>query len=612
MLPSNVNINEDNSPQSEALEKMLTDMKSTFSGLLGSISNSTRETSQAIVEMTATRVNETPDAETVEESSDAERENDELMLEYLDLIADYTKVTSEQSKVMADAIKEQAENVLKKPAQTPIPTKTGTPGTGGAETLDPDSPGGILAKILGVITGILGGLVVAFAKVFEFVMIKNFLKPIGNVFKNLGLKFKGLFTKQFPRITKAVSDMAKSVSGFAKDLGSKIGAVFTRIKGFVLKPFNAIGNFFKNINKGGGTLANIMKRINTFLQPVIKIFKTIGSVLKTAGGIAVAVGTQVGKIFPPIFAMLTAFSAIRGALEGFMEGEGILGKLIGAITGAMEGIFDFLVSMPINLIKDLFAWIGGMLGFDKFQETLDGFEFSFDWLMGALGSFFSGLGTYIRNGIAGIGIPGFEKTFFEGTFAEKTLSFGGFYPFSGLAVKEEVTPVDTSVKTLDSQPAPEGSDISEVGTQAQVDAVKEAGMGEAKFVRVPNVFGMPALGESLMVSATPDPETGAYAVITDNGGMAMIEDESGALATLLSNIGANANLETSDPGTGENIEGATTGALDATSDASGSGGGNIVVGGSTTVGGSTSATTSTTNVINADNSLKSRSDRFAY
>ena len=56
----------------------------------------------------------------------------------------------------------------------------------------------------------------------------------------------------------------------------------------------------------------------------------------------------------------------------------MIDKIIGGIMGAIGGLFDFFISFPINLVKNLIAWIAGALGFEGIKEKLDSFEYSFE------------------------------------------------------------------------------------------------------------------------------------------------------------------------------------------------------------------------------------------
>jgi len=521
----------------------------------------------------------------------------------LEEIATNTRATAFATAKVYEAItmanREAAEDVLDPNDAEPVDDNPDAlpPPTGGAG--DDKAPKGVmdfLAIIFGTLLGAIQGMIGGFVKAFKL-MINKPLAALGKVFSKIFPKTAANISKVFANITKTFRTIGSSIANMAKT-----------IKGFVMKPFQIIGNVFAKIGKtakgAGGIFNTIFKRVKSFTN----IFKSIGGFMSKIGRVAGMVAKLVGKIFFPLTVLMASFDTIKGAIEGFTKTEGsLMDKIFGALVGAFGALYDFFISFPINLVKNLFSWVAGMLGFDKLKETLDGFEFSFDWMIETLMGFVTNIKNWFLGGIAKIGVPPFKFTIWNPVGKDWEVGFDGYYPFKGMAQGDvEMGQTDTSAAEDTS------SSRSSAPSQTETGVMDMEGLDEDQFVRIRNILSPSIPGDTLLVSKTPDAQ-GAYKLVTEDGGYANIMDDSGAIAKMVESVGKTASLEGTDPSTGDNIAGGTADLNDATSLANQSGGTNIGVGGSTVVGGTTTSV-STTNITqtNSDNSLQTRQQKYSW
>ena len=208
---------------------------------------------------------------------------------------------------------------------------------------------------------------------------------------------KGGFLKAF---IGAISKMVGFVLGLIVGMGVMIGNFFERITapfrtgGTIFKMFGSpkwvtsVGNWFKGIFGKGGKIANFFGRIKAMIpDKLIKTMSTLGRVSGASAGASTftrivafmgRIGAVLGKFFWPITLLMSAWEAIKGFIDGFGDTEGgFLEKITGGLYGAMGSLVDFLIMWPLDLVKDLIAWIGEKMGFDT--TAIKEFSFSDMW-----------------------------------------------------------------------------------------------------------------------------------------------------------------------------------------------------------------------------------------
>ena len=260
-------------------------------------------------------------------------------------------------------------------------------------------PEGIAGGFLGMLT-------------LPFLLIKGFLEGLGDSFR----KLTQIFTKTkigsalFYFMNETLPDFFKKVFG----KNSRLGKMFSDVKGFgkmMAGPFIGMFNDLKKFFTPNPRTASIIKDTFRFImepiEALVKLFKGIGEgsktgkfikgMMETFGKVNKFIGTfgrLIGRLFLPITFIMTAFDTITGAIDGFTNTEGnIVQKMLGSLGGAIKG-FMKIVTIPLDLVKDLISWIAGKFGFTEFEKLLDGFSFTemfgkvVDWLYVDLPKFF--------------------------------------------------------------------------------------------------------------------------------------------------------------------------------------------------------------------------------
>ena len=477
-------------------------------------------------------------------------EGEDKVLIALKDIRKNTKHTADAVKVLANEAKERKEQVLVPPKGGKPLTNTGKGGKTDDDSGDKDDKekGGIskmLATVIGGYIGIIGSFFAVWFKALKFVFQKPF-KMLGNFFKKL-----------IP-------------SGPAK--GGAIAKGFEKMKTF----FSKLRSFFR-------PLVKIFTNIFKFMTPILG-----------AAGRVMAVLNPIGLI---IVGIMAAFETIKGFLEGFAEG-GILGGLYGAV----EGLIDFIVYAPLNLVKDIIAWIAGMLGFDGVKDKLNSFDFSFDGFVDMIFGFLTGIKDWVMGGLKNVGIPPFKFTI---PFVGKEIEFDGWFPFKGEEGGATATGGGENGEVMDVDVGADLTDGEISKYKQEVAAQQEAG-GEVMAVKLPADFAEPKLqGKKAVVTGTTF--RGGYKMITEDGTKVRISPtlrkEVDSILEGGEEVGG--ELQQSDPGTADGINAATTAANQAADNAQSGGGSSMS---STNVVNSPTNSSQTTSVYygDNDNSLGSR------
>ena len=249
----------------------------------------------------------------------------------------------------------------------------------------------------------LGGLgMIAALVAGPFIAIGAFFKQIGMELKFLQTLVKG------NRIQKAFAPIKSFFAAIGR-LGKTLGG--GQLKSLVkinMKPFIMVIDLFKAMGKDlkplGTTVAKNVKTgitaVMKFVTPVLNFFKSIIGAAKTSASFMTGfakiapffktIGSTLGKFFLPITIVMSAFDAVTGFMDGYKTG-GILGGIEGGITKMFNG----LVSMPLDLLKDLLSFILEKFGFGNASKALDSFSFK-DFFTDIFKSIFDG----IKGGIA--------------------------------------------------------------------------------------------------------------------------------------------------------------------------------------------------------------------
>lgn len=203
----------------------------------------------------------------------------------------------------------------------------------------------------------------------------------------LALKFKDelqtlINTIKFPQILSGLAGIAKLFTLGFVDIMAKIKKLKLIASlggaGPVSRFLTFFGNFTTRIGKFGTTLMNTFK----FLKPVLGIFS---------------------KLALPLTVIFSLIDAVKGFIEGYKDG-GIIDGVLTAIGSVLGG----LVGLPLDFIKNIFAFILEKLGFDQVAEAMKDFSFKdmIKNVFGGIVDFFAAIPKMAEKGLRALGKAG--------------------------------------------------------------------------------------------------------------------------------------------------------------------------------------------------------------
>ena len=131
--------------------------------------------------------------------------------------------------------------------------------------------------------------------------------------------------------------------------------------------------------KGTALMARLGVQINSLLRPIINLSAGIGKWFTGAGAKIVAWSTKfigaggskllgvLGKILYPIGILISAFKGVTD----FMDTEGTLYE---KFTAGLSTFLSDFIGQPLNLLKDIVAWVIGKMGFDETSQSIKDFD----------------------------------------------------------------------------------------------------------------------------------------------------------------------------------------------------------------------------------------------
>jgi len=224
------------------------------------------------------------------------------------------------------------------------------------------------------LTGVLGGLAASIGLAIgtikgQMLAIETFFKAftpgLVKIFNDFKANLSARFTAISTAFTKLVDDLkiriafiqvtiSETLDNFAKTIksmfssgpDSRFSKIITAVRtslNALIEPFRVALTTVQELAKPDGSPGKIAN-----------MFSAIKGWLGELGAAVGRVVTIVGKIFAPIAIIITAWETLKGALDGYAE-EGFLGGL----KGAIDGFFTSLITAPLDLIKNLVAWVVG-------------------------------------------------------------------------------------------------------------------------------------------------------------------------------------------------------------------------------------------------------------
>lgn len=212
-------------------------------------------------------------------------------------------------------------------------------------------------------------------------IIDDLLQPFKTLFSGegfIGKKLTSFFNTlkaifMFPFET-FVDDVAKP---FKQVFQAGEGpSLLSRIFNTIMRPFNAAITFVSDLVKPIRTFFSAegpIARAFAVITDAFKIFAENSKFMQLLNGI----GKTIGKLFAPVFVIMTAYDTVKGAFEGFIDDEGNLAsKAISALAGGVKGLVNSVIGIPLDLIKSVAAWALEKFGFDESSEALKSFSFT--------------------------------------------------------------------------------------------------------------------------------------------------------------------------------------------------------------------------------------------
>ena len=290
----------------------------------------------------------------------------------------------------------------------------------GADPKSPKADSGGYGKIIAGIAALAGGILAGIA---------DSLKAYAKLFRLDGLmkSIRGITASLRTRVIDALTDLFKPIRAFFASKGGAIARIIDdfKVRAFVLfddalkfmddllkpvkdlftNPEGRIAKFFRMITApfrfpfegliddavkpfkgifqasedGTSLLSKIISKIRAPFDFVMDAAGKAGEMIRGAFSIfdegsalmksLSSIGRIIGRLFYPITLIMTVWDTVKGAIEGF-EDEGFIGAIQGAITGLINGV----IGAPLDLLKDVMAWVLKKFGFDESAEALSGFS----------------------------------------------------------------------------------------------------------------------------------------------------------------------------------------------------------------------------------------------
>lgn len=129
--------------------------------------------------------------------------------------------------------------------------------------------------------------------------------------------------------------------------------------------FTKAFTFIKDLSNGAGRITSIIGKFATGLG---KVASFVGSVFGKIPGMGVF-KMLLGRLAWPVTILLGVVDAVKS----FMNTEG---SFIEKFAAGVGGFFASIVGAPLDLLKDMVAWVVSKLGFTETAEAISEFSFS--------------------------------------------------------------------------------------------------------------------------------------------------------------------------------------------------------------------------------------------
>ena len=221
-----------------------------------------------------------------------------------------------------------------------------------------------IGAITGAITGqlivlknIIGGTISAF-KGFTDVFTPKFISDSLSKFKLSLTPILTSMSDTFLKMRLSFIDMSVTLSNIFKSITNS-------------KPVMFLGKTMDLFLDGVKAASVVLKTIVMGpLNFITKNFSFVFDLLSKMGSSLSSVAKLAGKIFIPLSLVIAGFEAIKNSFNLFLNGKPFEG-----IKVATTAFVNSLVFAPLDLIKDVTAWIVRKMGFENAADSLKSFSF---------------------------------------------------------------------------------------------------------------------------------------------------------------------------------------------------------------------------------------------
>jgi len=135
--------------------------------------------------------------------------------------------------------------------------------------------------------------------------------------------------------------------------------------------------FLSNL-RGGGKTAKDASKVGKSSGMLSGLFAKLGKIFPTITKGVKGMGKFLGAFLVPLRIIFTVFETVKGALDGFsrFKEEGLFAGLVAATIGGIGGALKAIIGYPLDLVKDIAAWVLGKFGMTGASEFLKSFSVS--------------------------------------------------------------------------------------------------------------------------------------------------------------------------------------------------------------------------------------------
>jgi hypothetical protein len=185
-----------------------------------------------------------------------------------------------------------------------------------------------------------------------------------------GLAMRGVSQKQ---ISKMPNIYGKQFSAQAKSMTPQ---QFAKMQKGGRAPLR-MPAFLSNL-RGGARTAKDASKVGKSSGILSGLFAKLGKIFPTITKGVKGMGKFLGAFLIPLRIIFTVFETVKGALDGFsrFKKDGMFAGLVAATIGGIGGALKAIIGYPLDLVKDIAAWVLGKFGMTGASEFLKSFSVS--------------------------------------------------------------------------------------------------------------------------------------------------------------------------------------------------------------------------------------------